>query len=86
MGIGYNKMMDKQLKEGQSYKLFIIEYGFLSIVCLLFAYYILAGKKNPDILFFYLLFILSFLQRPFAFTVWLFLIFSCATASLRKTK
>lgn len=86
LGIGYNKMMDKQLKEGQSYKLFIIEYGFLSIVCLLFAYYILAGKKNPDILFFYLLFILSFLQRPFAFTVWQFLIFSCATASLRKTK
>ena len=51
-----------------------------------YCYYILAGKKNPDILFFYLLFILSFLQRPFAFTVWQFLIFSCATASLRKTK
>lgn len=52
LGIGYNKMMDKQLKEGQSYKLFIIEYGFLSIVCLLFAYYILAGKKIQIFYFF----------------------------------
>lgn len=84
MGIGSDEMMNKQLKEGQSYKLFIIEYGVLSTICLLFSYFVLAGNKNINIYFFFLIFILSFLQRPFAFTAWQFLIFSCATAALRE--
>ncbi|MDE5678734.1 hypothetical protein [Phocaeicola sp.] len=85
MGIGYDKMMNKKLKEGQSYKLFIIEYGLLSIVCLLISYYVLAGRKNMYIYVLCLIFILSFLQRPFAFSAWQILIFSCATATLRKS-
>lgn len=84
LGIGYNKMMDKQLKEGQSYKLFIIEYGFLSIVCLLFAYYILAGKKSRYFIFlFTFYFIISSTSFCF-YCMAIFDIFLCYSLSTKN--
>lgn len=77
LGIGDDRMRSEGLKEGQSYKLFIIEYGWLSIVCLLLMYAALAGKFNRTVLMLFVLYCLSFLQRPFAFTIWQIFLFYC---------
>lgn len=83
LGIGDDRMRNEGLKEGQSYKLFVIEYGWLSIVCLLFMYMTLAGKFNGAVIMLFILYCLSFLQRPFAFTIWQILLFYCI-ASVSK--
>lgn len=80
LGIGSEKMAALGLKEGQSYKLFVIEYGWFSILILVLFYWVLAGKLDFYTSMFCILFALSFLQRPFAFTVWQILLFSCVTS------
>ena len=69
---------------GASYKLFIIEYGFLGLLALFLMYYSLIPIKNRDALFFLFLFFLSFLQRPYAFTSWQLVVFAAVVASLNR--
>lgn len=68
--------------EGQSYKLFIIEYGIQGSLVLFLMYIVLMRKFNKFTLCFFLIFILSFLQRPFAFRAWQIFLFSCVIAEL----
>ena len=82
-GIGYNKMMNEHLKKGESYKLFIIENGLVGMIVLMIVYLLLAGKLNSLIIAFYMLFFLSFTQRPFAFTVWQAFLFVCVVNAFR---
>lgn len=84
LGIGANGMKIRGLDDGQSYKLFILEYGWISIICLLLMYSILAGKFTRSVVMCFLLFIMSFLQRPFAFNVWQILLFTCIVAACRN--
>lgn len=68
--------------EGNSYKLFIIEYGIQGMLVLMLMYFVLQKKITRKTLFFYLFFFLSFLQRPLAFRAWQILLFSCVVSAL----
>lgn len=76
-GIGSEQMQILGVNQGASYKMFIIEYGIVSLVVLIFSYFSLINKYNWKSILFIILFILSFLQRPYAFTSWQFIIFYC---------
>lgn len=75
--IGIGKKIDEyRLREGASYKLFILERGFFAVLVLLLCYYSFIRKnKTMDNLFLLILFGLSFLQRPHIFTAWQMLLF-----------
>lgn len=83
-GEGPSFLIEHSNEVGASYKLFIIEYGFLGVSALFFMYYSLIPIKNRDTLFFLFLFSLSFLQRPYAFTSWQLVIFAMVIASLNR--
>lgn len=84
MGTGY--LQANGLQDGNSYKMFIIEYGLLGMVLLLLMYKSLIKKCDKSALVFYILFFLSFTQRPFAFTSWQLLLFTCVISSLSLYK
>lgn len=72
--------LQKNQMEGASYKLFIIEYGLLGVFVLLLLYWSLIPSISWYLSVFYIIYILSFLQRPLAFNMWQILLFSCAVA------
>lgn len=83
-GEGTSFFQKHRSEVGASYKLFIIEYGIMGLLSLLLMYFSLLWQKNRDTLFFFFLFFLSFLQRPYAFTSWQLIVFAAVVASLSK--
>lgn len=83
IGMGKSKFDALFLRDGASYKLFIIERGFLALLALFYGYIIFVkqvGFNSKDGYMLLFLFALSFLQRPSAFTAWqMFLFCSCLT-------
>lgn len=74
------------LKEGQSYKFFFIEYGVIGFLLLLVLYLFLIDKRriNAYVLFLLIIFIVSFIQRPFMFTPWQIALFSMVLPFMYK--
>lgn len=77
LGMGTNFFsINPSLREGQSYKIFFIEYGVLGFV-LISLMYLSLSRKNIKLGFACLvLFAFSFLQRPGMFTPWQLILFS----------
>lgn len=86
LGVGMNKLSRLGILSGASYKLFILEYGFVGIFILFLLYWIQCKKKSYEILVFYFLFFASFLQRPLAFTAWQCFVFACTVGSFEYYK
>ena len=84
LGLGKERM-NQGLREGASWKLFVLERGFLALVVLVFCYFLFVKKRNLDFKFFFLLFFASFTQRPLAFYAWQILLFWCVIAQLTLT-
>ena len=75
------------LHYGQTYKLFLIESGFVGAFLLLAMYLsVIKGRYSRDCLALLILFLLSFLQRPFMFTAWQIILFGVLLANLRIYK
>lgn len=85
-GVGMNKLSHLGILSGASYKLFILEYGFVGTFILFLLYWMQCKKKSYEILVFYILFFASFLQRPLAFTVWQCFVFACTVGSFKYYK
>lgn len=77
--IGYGGKINDYVLDGASYKNFIFEYGILGIFGLFFIYILIIKIRNLDNFGCLLMFSLSFLQRPVAFTAWQILLFACIT-------
>ena len=75
-GMGLSYIENNFFDFGNSYKQFAIEYGLFGLVVLFFMYVCLTRKWNRYTMGALMLFVLSFLQRPFAFTAWQILLFS----------
>lgn len=75
-----------QLKEGQSYKFFFLEYGIIGFVFLILLYLLLIDTKrlNLYVIFLLIIFIVSFIQRPFMFTPWQIALFSMVLPFMYK--
>lgn len=67
---------------GNSYKRFIIEYGLLGTILLLVIYLRFVRKWNRLVFGFFIIFLLSFLQRPYAFSAWQMFIFISTISNL----
>lgn len=67
---------NSNLLSGQGYKIFIIEYGFFGIFLILLLYFSLIRVRNWFSFCCLIIFIVSFLQRPFLFTPWQIILFS----------
>lgn len=75
-GEGANSMKETGiLGQGASYKLFIIENGLLGVASLLLIYYSLIYKKIRQTIAFFIIFFISFLQRPNAHIAWQIFVF-----------
>ncbi len=85
-GLGDNLIRQKDLREGQSYVLFILEYGWLGLAILFIAYLSLLKKYTPDTLFIVFWYSMSFLQRPKAFESWQIILFVCIINEILKRK
>lgn len=81
-GLGTNFFSNLGWSEGSSYKDFILEYGIIGGISLLLLYLSLMKRINRYTFILLILFTMSFIQRPFAFTSWQILLFSCACANL----
>lgn len=81
-GMGYPFIKNNLYDLGNSYKLFIIEYGLWGIIILLLIYLSMTYRKSVESYILLLLFMLSFLQRIHAFTSWQILIFACGVSAL----
>lgn len=67
---------NKYLIDGQSYKIFVIEYGLVGLILIIFLYfYIFLKNRNLYTFVLLLIFLISFIQRPFLFTPWQILLF-----------
>lgn len=86
LGLGNAKMNELDLFEGQSYKLFLLNRGLLAMIVLFFCYYSFMRRKNLENILLLLLYIASFVQRPFAFTSWQMLLFCCISCYLDKAE
>ena len=75
-GMGISYIENNFFDFGNSYKRFAIQYGLFGLVVLFFMYVCLIRKWNRYTMGALMLFVLSFLQRPFAFTAWQILLFS----------
>lgn len=75
-----------ELGSGQGYKLFLIEYGIIGLVLVLIMYFFFKEKKSKYFYFALILFVLSFIQRPFLFTPWQITLFSLIIANLNVDK
>ena len=67
---------------GNSYKRFIIEYGLLGTILLLVMYLRFVREWNRLVFGFFIIFVLSFLQRPYAFSAWQIFIFIAVISNL----
>jgi hypothetical protein len=75
---------NKNLNSGQGYQLFLIEYGFVGLFLVL-GMYSLFHSNNKYLAYSYLLlFLLSFLQRPFLFTPWQLIVFHSGVSLFDK--
>lgn len=72
------------LKAGQSYKIFFIEYGLVGAVLVILMYLSLARRLETGLLCI-VIFIVSFLQRPFMFTPGQVVIYSIVLASFKDS-
>lgn len=79
-GKGTSFLSQNQMGEGASYKLFLIEYGFVGLFLLIGIYICMIPKFTKIVLVFLFLYFLSFLQRPLAFTTWQILLFLCSVS------
>lgn len=79
---------NKYLLEGQGYKFFFIEYGLIGFILMLLLYVFMVDVRrlNMYVFFFFVLFLLSFIQRPFMFTPWQIALFSITLPVLYKAK
>lgn len=77
LGVGEEEIVRKGLNEGASYKTFIIDNGFIALVVLFLAYFLLIRKKTSAVLVFVVIFWLSFAQRPTSFNGWQMLLYTC---------
>lgn len=75
---------NEDIKIGQSYKLFIIEYGLMGIVIVALMYFSLGASDLKIFIPCSIIFFISFLQRPFLFTPWQLVMFSLVFEGLRK--
>ena len=71
---------------GNSYKRFVIEYGLIGIFLLVLMYLKLVKKWNSLIVGLCVIYILSFFQRPFAFTAWQIYLFTVICLHLNVSK
>lgn len=81
-GIGSTAIEEKELNIGASYKTFIIENGLISLMVLMYAYFILNKKNTMRVLVFVALFWASFMQRPTAFNGWQMLMYTCIVTTI----
>ncbi|WP_171496751.1 hypothetical protein, partial [Acinetobacter haemolyticus] len=67
---------NRALVEGQSYKFFLIEYGVIGVFLILLLYlYFVFKSRNFFAIMLFLIFCISFIQRPFLFTPWQIMLF-----------
>lgn len=77
LGMGTNFHLENPtIFLGQSYKLFLIEYGFVGLLLVFSLYFCLILRDWKIGLVCLAVFFVSFLQRPFLFTPWQILLFS----------
>jgi hypothetical protein len=74
-----------KLLAGQSFKFFLIENGFLGLLLVLGMYLFISGDNKFLMAVYLLLFLLSFLQRPFLFTPYQIIVYYAGIASLNYT-
>jgi len=75
-GIGRDFILSKNsLLAGQSYKFFIIEFGLFGFLCAVITYLSMVKKINLFQLGLFILFFVSFIQRPFLIQPWQILLF-----------
>lgn len=83
LGMGTNFHLENStIFLGQSYKLFLIEYGFVGLFLVFSLYFCLILRDWKIGLVCLAVFFVSFLQRPFLFTPWQILLFSMVFESL----
>lgn len=80
-GIGENGKKAKHFEFGSSYKVFIIEYGWIGLIAMFFMYLIMTIPKNrrtlPGLGFVFL----SFIQRPYLLTPWVMILYKMINAN-----
>lgn len=76
LGIGFRNYSSLPFS-GASYKLFIIENGILGTMSLFFLFWAMLRFRNKKTLGLLLIFVISFIQRPYAMTGWQIILFSC---------
>ncbi|MDK8463851.1 hypothetical protein [Marinobacter sp. SS13-12] len=87
LGMGTNFHLENPtIFLGQSYKLFLIEYGFVGLFLVFSLYFCLILRDWKIGLVCLAVFFVSFLQRPFLFTPWQILLFSMVFESLLFVK
>lgn len=86
LGMGTSFINDNLSGFGNSYKRFVIEYGLIGTILLIVMYFHLVKRWNRLTLGFFVLFSLSFLQRPLAFSSWQIFVFVAVTSNLRIVK
>lgn len=82
LGMGTSFINDNLSGFGNSYKRFVIEYGLIGTILLIVMYFHLVKRWNRLTLGFFVLFFLSFLQRPLAFSSWQIFVFIAVTSNL----
>lgn len=85
-GLGSKKIDALGLDEGQSYKRFVLEFGTLGLLSMLILYFLIIKTRYSYLsIGFYIIFFLSFLQRPFAWTGWQILLFYSVVCSFKMS-
>lgn len=84
LGLGTSFFSTLGWSEGSSYKDFLLEYGILGAFTLISMYFSLLKNINRNCFILFILFFVSFIQRPLAFTSWQILLFACCCANLNK--
>lgn len=82
LGMGTSFINDNLSGFGNSYKRFVIEYGLIGTILLIVMCFHLVKRWNRLTLGFFVLFFLSFLQRPLAFSSWQIFVFIAVTSNL----
>ena len=67
------------LSQGNSYRHFIIRFGWISVFALVLAYWSLSYPRNKKMLTFYIIILLSFLQRSQMWVAWELILYVCVS-------
>jgi hypothetical protein len=81
-GIGENGKVANGLEFGSSYKLFVIENGWVGLFLMIIMYALMRSPKNIMTLMSYVLVFLSFLQRPYLLIPWIMVLYMMINANL----